>query len=104
MGILAGLIIGKPLGISLLVFMAVLLGFCRLPIGMNWKHVLGAGLLGGIGFTMSIFITNLAFTGEAELVNASKIAILLASLIAGGIGYLWLRLFTCDANLPTDPI
>jgi NhaA family Na+:H+ antiporter len=49
-------------------------------------------LLGGIGFTMSIFITNLAFTGEAELINASKIAIFLASLLAGTLGFVWLRL------------
>lgn len=99
MGIVAGLVIGKPLGISLLVFIAVLLGVCRLPLGMNWKHVFGAGLLGGIGFTMSIFITNLAFTGDAELVNASKIAILLASVTAATIGFLWLLLFGGKANL-----
>ena len=98
-GIVSGLVIGKPLGITLLVFIAVLLGVCRLPIGMNWKHVFGAGLLGGIGFTMSIFITNLAFTGEAELINASKIAILLASVTAGTIGFLWLMLFGGNANV-----
>ena len=92
-GIVSGLVIGKPLGITLLVFIAVLLGICRLPFGMNWKHVFGAGLLGGIGFTMSIFITNLAFTGEAELINASKIAILLASVTAGTLGYVWLKFF-----------
>lgn len=93
MGIVAGLVMGKPLGITLLVFIAVLLGVCRLPLDMNWKHVFGAGLLGGIGFTMSIFITNLAFTGEAELINASKIAILLASLTAGTLGFVWLKSF-----------
>jgi NhaA family Na+:H+ antiporter len=59
---------------------------------MNWKQIFGAGLLGGIGFTMSIFITNLAFIGNAEIINASKIAILLASLTAGATGYIWLRL------------
>jgi NhaA family Na+:H+ antiporter len=89
---LAGLVIGKPLGISLFVFFAVAIGICKLPSDMNWKHVVGAGLLGGIGFTMSIFITNLAFTGEAELINASKIAIFLASLLAGTLGFVWLRL------------
>ena len=52
----------------------------------------GAGLLGGIGFTMSIFITNLAFAGNVDLINASKMAILMASLVAGGFGFLWLRL------------
>lgn len=90
LGILMGLVIGKPLGITLIAFLAVLLGVCRLPADMNWKHVFGAGLLGGIGFTMSIFITNLAFTGDVALINASKIAILLASLLAGSIGFLWL--------------
>ena len=93
MGIVTGLVIGKPLGITLLVFIAVFLGICRLPLDMNWKHVFGAGLLGGIGFTMSIFITNLAFTGAPELINESKIAILLASVTAGSVGFLWLSLF-----------
>jgi NhaA family Na+:H+ antiporter len=93
MGIVAGLVMGKPLGITLLVFIAVLLGVCRLPLDMNWKHVFGAGLLGDIGFTMSIFITNLAFTGEAELINSSKIAILLASVTAGTMGFVWLKMF-----------
>lgn len=99
-GIVTGLVIGKPLGITLLAFIAVFLGVCRLPLDMNWKHVFGAGLLGGIGFTMSIFITNLAFTGDLELVNASKIAILLASVAAGSLGFLWLLLFGGKANLP----
>lgn len=101
MGIVTGLVIGKPLGITLLVFIAVFLGICRLPHDMNWRHVFGAGLLGGIGFTMSIFITNLAFTGQPDLINASKIAILLASVTAGSVGFLWLKLFGSNANLPT---
>jgi len=63
-----------------------------LPPGLNWKHIFGAGILGGIGFTMSIFITNLAFAGTPEVINASKMAILLASLMAGILGFLWLRL------------
>jgi len=92
-GIIGGLVIGKPLGITLLSFAAVMSGVCRLPIDLNWKHVFGAGLLGGIGFTMSIFITNLAFVGNASVINTSKIAILLASLTAGTIGFLWLKLF-----------
>jgi Na+:H+ antiporter, NhaA family len=91
LGIFAGLVIGKPLGITMLVFIAVLLGISKLPSDLNWKHVFGAGLLGGIGFTMSIFITNLAFTGDTELINSSKIAVLLASLTAGTLGFLWLR-------------
>lgn len=90
-GIMCGLIIGKPIGITLLSFIAVSLGICKLPSGLNWKHIFGAGLLGGIGFTMSIFITNLAFTGNADEITASKIAVLLASLLAGILGFMWLR-------------
>ncbi len=92
LGIISGLLIGKPVGITLLSFIAVSIGICRLPLDLNWKHVFGAGILGGIGFTMSIFITNLAFVGEANVINASKMAILLASLTAGTIGFLWLKL------------
>jgi Na+:H+ antiporter, NhaA family len=93
LGIMLGLFLGKPVGITLISFLVVSLGICRLPLDLRWRHVFGAGLLGGIGFTMSIFITNLAFTGETALINASKMAILLASLIAGAIGFLWLKLF-----------
>jgi len=92
MGIMLGLTVGKPLGIAALSVIAVALGVCRLPADLAWRHVIGAGLLGGIGFTMSIFITNLAFSGQAAAVDASKIAILLASLTSGVLGYTWLRL------------
>jgi NhaA family Na+:H+ antiporter len=91
MGIAAGLILGKPLGVLLLCWMATALGFCRLPPDLAWTHVFGAGILGGIGFTMSIFITNLAFGGNAEWVNASKMAIVAASVVAGILGFSWLR-------------
>ncbi len=92
MGIAAGLIAGKPLGVALFCFVAVASGVCRLPSDLNWSHMIGAGILGGIGFTMSIFIANLAFPGNPETVNASKMAILMASLAAGVLGFLWLRL------------
>ncbi|HYP51049.1 MAG TPA: Na+/H+ antiporter NhaA, partial [Pyrinomonadaceae bacterium] len=92
LGIIGGLVLGKPLGITLICFIAVSIGICRLPLDLNWRHIFGAGILGGIGFTMSIFITNLAFVGSAETINASKTAILLASLTAGTIGFLWLKL------------
>jgi NhaA family Na+:H+ antiporter len=101
-GIISGLIVGKPLGITLLSFVAVSIGICRLPLDLNWKHVFGAGLLGGIGFTMSIFITNLAFEGNMETINASKMAILLASLTAGTIGFLWLKLLGKPEMTDTD--
>lgn len=90
-GIIAGLVIGKPLGILLFTFTAVGLGICSLPSDMSWRNITGAGFLGGIGFTMSIFITLLAFD-DINMVNNSKIAILAASLIAGTAGYLLLRL------------
>jgi len=93
LGIILGLVTGKPFGITLLAFIAVMIGLCKLPLDLNWKHVFGAGMLGGIGFTMSIFITNLAFTGSADLINDSKMAILLASLTAGTLGFLFLKLF-----------
>jgi Na+:H+ antiporter, NhaA family len=90
-GIVLGLTVGKPLGITLVSFAAVAVGICRLPLDLSWRHIFGAGLLGGIGFTMSIFIANLAFAGKPETINASKLSILLASLTAGVIGFLWLR-------------
>lgn len=102
MGIMAGLLLGKPLGIFALSFVAVAAGICRLPLDLHWRHVLGAGFLGGIGFTMSIFITNLAFTDSPEVVNASKMAILLASVAAGVLGLVWLKLFGKPTASDTD--
>lgn len=89
-GIVAGLVLGKPMGLTLMSAVAVRSGLCRLPGGLQWRHIAGAGILGGIGFTMSIFITNLAFPGDPGLISSSKIAILLASLAAGTGGFLWL--------------
>ena len=91
LGIIAGLVIGKPLGIWLFSFIGVGLGFCVLPKDLKWKNIAGAGLLGGIGFTMSIFITLLAFN-EADQINNSKIAILVASFIAGAVGFIFLKM------------
>jgi Na+:H+ antiporter, NhaA family len=91
LGILLGLIVGKPLGIFFFSFLAVKLGFCQLPSDLNWKAIFGVGLLGGIGFTMSIFITLLAFDNEVIISNA-KLIILLSSLIAGIMGFLSLKL------------
>ncbi|HEY0842970.1 Na+/H+ antiporter NhaA [Methylotenera sp.] len=91
LGIAMGLILGKPIGIVLICYFAVLIGICKLPSDLKWSHITGAGMLGGIGFTMSIFITNLAFLGSPEVINTSKMSILLASLTAGVLGFLWLR-------------
>lgn len=98
LGILLGLVVGKPLGVSLACVVAVKSRLCSLPEGVGASHVIGAGLLGGIGFTMSIFITNLAFAGSPEVINASKLAILVASFVAGVGGYLWLRRGAVVAN------
>jgi NhaA family Na+:H+ antiporter len=92
LGIIGGLVFGKPIGITLFCFISVTLGICKLPLDLNWKHIFGAGILGGIGFTMSIFITNLAFASNPAEINGSKMAILFASLTAGTLGFLWLKL------------
>ena len=93
LGIMLGLILGKPLGVGLFCFFAVITGICTLPADLKWLHIVGAGILGGIGFTMSIFITNLAFPGSLETINAAKMSILLASLSAGLLGFLCFKLF-----------
>lgn len=91
LGIMAGLIIGKPLGIWLLSFIGVKTGLCYLPSDLKWNNIIAVGFLGGIGFTMSIFITLIAFK-IPEMVNIAKNAILISSLIAGITGYLLLKL------------
>jgi Na+:H+ antiporter, NhaA family len=90
LGIICGLVIGKQIGITLFSWISVKAGIADLPSSVTWKHIYGIGLLGGIGFTMSLFIANLAFADE-HLLNISKTAVLLASLIAGCIGFLVLR-------------
>lgn len=90
LGIMGGLVLGKPLGIMIFCALAVSMGLCRLPKHLTWPHIVGAGLLSGIGFTMSIFITNLAFASSQALINSSKMAVLFASATAGVAGILWL--------------
>ena len=100
-GIAVGLIVGKPLGIFLLTFLAVTFGLCKLPEAINWKAILGVGFLGGIGFTMSIFITLLAFDNET-IINNAKFMILISSLSAGLIGFLSLKLTLKPASTNND--
>ena len=88
-GTLLGLVVGKPLGIMLFVFIAVWLGAATKPKALKWKYILGVGLLAGIGFTMSIFITLLSFDNQL-VISGTKIAVLLASLLSGVLGYVWL--------------
>jgi NhaA family Na+:H+ antiporter len=97
-GIIAGLIAGKSIGISLLSYIAIKLGISEMPSDINWKAIFGIGLLGGIGFTMSIFITLLAFENEA-VINTAKTSILIGSAVAGISGYFWLKSIL---KLPTE--
>ena len=89
LGIIAGLVVGKPVGISLLSWFAVKSGRGALPAGVTWVQVAGAGCLAGIGFTMSLFVTDLAFNDEA-LIATAKVGILAASLTSGIVGYVLL--------------
>lgn len=89
-GIFFGLVVGKPLGIMLFSWAAVRFGFGKLPNGADWKSLLGVAMLGGIGFTMSIFIDNLAFDDQA-LIDSGKIAILIASVASAAIGLVYMR-------------
>ena len=90
-GIALGLIVGKPVGIFILSLLAVKLGICKLPSDLSWPSIFSVGFLGGIGFTMSIFVTLLAFE-DITIINHAKIIILLSSLIAGVIGFVSLKL------------
>lgn len=91
LGIMAGLIFGKFLGITLLSKLAVWLKLASLPEGVNWHHIYGVSLLAGIGFTMSMFISDLAFT-DVALKQIAKVGIMAASVIAAAIGMIWLAM------------
>ena len=88
LGIFLGLVVGKPIGIFTFTFIAEKLGIAARPTGVSWVEIFGAGTLGGIGFTMSMFVTNLAFSGDHALIatDVAKISILIASLSAGILG------------------
>ena len=94
LGIMAGLIFGKLIGIAGVSWLAVKLGIGQLPKGTNFKQIVGVGLLGGIGFTMSIFIGELAFAADESYLLMAKTGILFASLIAGISGLIWLYIHT----------
>ncbi len=85
LGIALGLVVGKPLGVLPLAYLAVKIGVAELPAGVTWRHVLGVSFLTGIGFTMSIFIANLAF-GPGAFLDSAKLGILVASLVSGVLG------------------
>ena len=93
-GITAGLLIGKLLGIAGFSWVAVKLGMTKLPEGLNFNHIIGVALMGGIGFTMSIFVAELGFSNAPQALLEAKTGILFASFIAGVTGFLWLFLTT----------
>ena len=109
MGIIAGLVVGKPFGITLFSWIGVKLGIGKMPKHASWMHLIGVGMLGGIGFTMSIFIALLSFSGQHLILSEAKFSILTASIISGALGYFWLsqvhkRTKKLDADSPKDLI
>jgi NhaA family Na+:H+ antiporter len=102
-GVLAGLIVGKPMGVMLFSIVAVAAGLCKMPADLKWKHIFGVGMLAGIGFTMSIFISLLAYE-DSTLIDQSKIAILLASLVSAIAGFIWLKLSLKNNRKPVEPL
>jgi NhaA family Na+:H+ antiporter len=92
LGIVAGLVIGKPLGIMLFSLAALRLNAGAMPTGMRFVELIGAGILAGIGFTMSLFITTLGFEGHPELMEPAKIGIIIASVLSATLGTAWLLL------------
>jgi NhaA family Na+:H+ antiporter len=100
LGTILGLVLGKFLGISGFSWLAVHFGICKLPGGVRWRHLLGAAWLGGIGFTMSLFISHLAFQ-DPLLIERAKLGILIASAVSAGIGVIWL--FPGSAKTTSGP-
>ena len=101
LGALVGLLIGKPIGVSVFCALAVRSGLASLPSGVTWPMMIGVSLLAGIGFTMALFISNLAFAGSA-LLDQAKIGVLAASVIAALIGLAWLNLALRGAPEPSS--
>ncbi len=100
LGISLGLLLGKPLGIAGFSALGIMTGLAKLPEGMNATKLIGMGLLAGIGFTMSIFISNLAFDANNDLIQSSKVAVLIASILAAILGWLVLKTSMDRSELP----
>ena len=90
-GIILGLFVGKPIGIFLFSFFACKIGIASIPSDLKWTHILGVGFLGGVGFTMSIFVNGLAFDSQT-FIATSKIAIFIASIFSALFGYMVIKL------------
>lgn len=99
LAIMMGLLIGKPVGVLLISYFAIKLRFATLPHGVTWAHLFGLSLLCGIGFTMSIFISGLAFGIDSQSFELSRLGILAGSFLAAVLGYVFIRLFT-----QTEPV
>ena len=100
-GAFVGLVLGKPIGIVGFAWLAVRFKLAELPQGVNWSMILGGGLLGGIGFTMALFIASLAFKNDA-LLESAKLGVLVASVVAALLGLIWLR-FALKAPATAQP-
>ena len=97
---MVGLVLGKQIGVTLFAWLVVRLGLATRPRGVTWRQIYGVACLCGIGFTMSLFISNLAFTGiDAALLDSAKLGILAASLVSGAIG--WIVLTRGQGTLAT---
>ena len=97
LGVMLGLVIGKPVGIMVFSLLAVRVGIGRKPAGATWPQIFGVGMLGGVGFTVALFVTELAFE-PGVLADQAKIGILAASTVAGAAGYLYLRAVGADTD------
>lgn len=102
LGVIAGLVIGKPLGDVGATYLATRLKMAALPYGVKWSQIIGVGFLAGIGFTMSLFVSSLAFA-DADLNNEAKLAILIASLIAGTFGVFFILTMKSTAKVSPSP-
>ncbi len=103
LGIIAGLVLGKVMGIFGVSWIAIKTGIAKLPESSNMSQVFGVAFLGGIGFTMSIFIADLAFIGNESLIFQAKVGILAASIFSGLFGFLWLRFIAKTSGHPSKP-
>lgn len=97
LGVFFGLVLGKPIGVILFTLLAITLKFAKLPNDLKWSHIIGASLLAGIGFTMSIFVSGLAFV-DATTIQFSQISVLIASVVAAFLGIFWFRFFVQEKN------
>ncbi len=103
LGAASGLLIGKPVGILLVCWLLLKLNIAQLGYGITWPHLIGMGFLAGIGFTMSLFINELAFTGP-DLRQQAKLGIILGSIVAGAIGFIILRRSPAVPSLPSEDL